>query len=97
MGLDVQDILDETGIPVELSEAENAWIDNDLLARLVKKIWSETNNETFGLDPNPLRIGTWALACERWPASLCWGQIPSVTCIGRVSGFSPFWRPLLPG
>jgi len=64
MGLDVQDILDETGIPVELSEAENAWIDNDLLARLVKKIWSETNNETFGLDPNPLRIGTWALACE---------------------------------
>ena len=64
IGLDVQEILDETGIPVELSEAENAWIDNELLARLVKKIWSDTNNETFGLDPNPMRIGTWALACE---------------------------------
>ena len=64
IGLDVQEILDETGIPVELSEAENAWIDNELLARLVKKIWSDTSNETFGLDPNPMRIGTWALACE---------------------------------
>lgn len=64
MGLDVQEILDETGIPVELSEAENAFIDNGLLTKLVKKIWSETNNETFGLDPTPMRIGTWALACE---------------------------------
>ena len=64
IGLDVHKILEETGIPVELSETENAWIDNELLARLVKKIWADTNNETFGLDPVPLRIGTWAMACE---------------------------------
>jgi AraC-like DNA-binding protein len=64
IGLNVQEILDETGIPVELSEAENLLIDNELLTNLVKKIWSETNNETFGFDPNPMRIGTWALACE---------------------------------
>jgi AraC-like DNA-binding protein len=60
----VQEILDQTGIPAELSESENAWIDNELLTKLVKKIWSDTNNETFGLDPIPMRIGTWALACE---------------------------------
>ena len=64
MGLDVQEILAETGIPVELSEAENGWIDNELLTKLIKKIWSETGNETVGLDPSPMRIGTWALACE---------------------------------
>lgn len=64
IGLDVPEILRETGIPVELSEVENAWIDNELLARLVKKIWSDTNNETLGLDPTPLKIGTWGLACE---------------------------------
>jgi AraC-like DNA-binding protein len=64
IGLDVQEVLDETGIPAELSEVENAWINNELLASLVKKIWSDTNNETFGLDPSPLRIGTWALSCE---------------------------------
>ncbi|MEH6571372.1 MAG: AraC family transcriptional regulator [Halioglobus sp.] len=64
IGLDVEKVLRETGIPTELAEIENAWIDNDLLASLVNKLWSETNNETFGLDPNPMRIGTWALACE---------------------------------
>ena len=64
MGLNVHDILEETGISVELAYAEHQWIDNELLTRLVKKMWSETNNETLGLDPHPLRVGTWALACE---------------------------------
>ena len=64
IGLNVQDILEQTGIPAELCDMPNGWIDNALLANLVKKIWAETNNETFGLDPNPMRIGTWALACE---------------------------------
>jgi AraC-like DNA-binding protein len=64
MGLDVDDILAETGIPIEFSDVGHQWIDNELLTRLVKKMWSETNNETFGLDPHPLRVGTWALACE---------------------------------
>ncbi|PLW81451.1 hypothetical protein CWI75_15620 [Kineobactrum sediminis] len=64
IGLDVKKILEETGIPVDFGEAEEAWINNELLANLVKAIWSGTNNETFGLDPTPMRIGTWALACE---------------------------------
>lgn len=64
LGLDVGNILSETGIPTELAKAEDQWIDNDLLAALVKKMWLETDNETMGFDPAPLRIGTWAIACE---------------------------------
>jgi AraC-like DNA-binding protein len=64
IGLDVERIITETGIPPELAEVEDQWIENDLVTSLVKKLWSETNNETFGLDPTPLRIGTWAIACE---------------------------------
>ena len=64
LGLDVDSILSETGIPTELAEAEDQWIDNDLLAALVKRMWLETDNETMGFDPTPLRIGTWAIACE---------------------------------
>ena len=64
IGLDVERIIAETGIPPELAEVEDQWIENDLVTSLVKKLWLETNNETFGLDPTPLRIGTWAIACE---------------------------------
>lgn len=64
LGLDVERILSETGIPTELSEVEDCWIDNNCVAALVKKMWAETNNETFGFDPTPFRLGSWALACE---------------------------------
>jgi AraC-like DNA-binding protein len=64
MGLDTQRMLAATGISPELAEAEDQWIDNGCVAALVKAMWRETNNETFGIDPTPLRIGTWAIACE---------------------------------
>ena len=64
IGLDVPHILEVTGIPPELASDRSQWIDNELLTRLVKTMWAETKDETFGLDPNPLKIGTWALACE---------------------------------
>lgn len=64
MGLDIGRILAVTGIPLELAEAEDQWIDNRRVAALVKTMWRETNSETFGIDPTPLRIGTWAIACE---------------------------------
>lgn len=64
LGLDVDRILSDTGIPPELSEVEDQWIDNTYVTALVKRMWSETNSETFGFDPTPLRIGSWALACE---------------------------------
>lgn len=64
MGFDTDRILSETGVPAALSEVEDQWIDNGVFAALVKRMWLETNSETFGLDPTPLRIGTWAIACE---------------------------------
>tara|TARA_R110000772_G_scaffold103600_1_gene204588 strand:- start:18654 stop:19682 length:1029 start_codon:yes stop_codon:yes gene_type:complete len=64
LGLDVDSILSETGISTDLAEAEDKWLDNELLAALVKRIWRETDNETMGFDPQPSRIGTWAIACE---------------------------------
>ncbi len=64
LGLDVGNVLSGTGVPSDLAEAEDKWIDNALLAALVKRMWLETNNETMGFDPTPLRIGTWAIACE---------------------------------
>ncbi len=63
LGLDTARMLDDVGIPRELSEAEDQWIDNDLMTALIKRMWLETNNE-MGFGPAPLRIGTWALACE---------------------------------
>ena len=64
MGLDVDRMLLETGIPPAMAQAEDQWIDNHLVTALIKQMWSQTNDEAFGLDPTPLRIGTWAIACE---------------------------------
>jgi AraC-like DNA-binding protein len=75
LGLDVDRILSETGIAPELSEVEDQWIDNRYVTALVKKMWQETNDETFGIDPAPLRIGTWALACEFMLAADTLGEL----------------------
>ena len=64
LGLDIDQILADTAIPRELSDAEDKWIDNQFLTSLVKRMWLETDSETMGFDPIPLRIGTWAIACE---------------------------------
>ena len=64
IGLDIDRILAETGIAVEMSVVEDRWIDNHRVAALVKQLWRETNDETFGFDPRPLRLGSWAIACE---------------------------------
>jgi AraC-like DNA-binding protein len=63
-GLDIDQILADIGIPLELSEAGEGWIDNHLVTALVKQLWRVTGNETFGFDPVPLKAGTWAIACE---------------------------------
>ena len=64
LGLEVDEILSDTGMSSVLAEADEHWIDNALLAALVKRLWRETGSESFGFDPTPLRLGTWALACE---------------------------------
>lgn len=75
LGLDVDRILSETGIAPELSELEDQWVDNRYMTALVKKMWQETNDETFGIDPTPLRIGTWAVACEFMLAADTLGEL----------------------
>ncbi len=40
MGLDVDALLAEAGISADLSEAEDQWLDNDRLTRLVKALWA---------------------------------------------------------
>ena len=75
LGLDVNRILSETGIAPELSEVEDQWIDNQYVTALVKKMWQETNDETFGIDPTPLKIGSWAVACEFMLAADTLGEL----------------------
>lgn len=67
LGLDTQAIQAELGLHaagIGAEWAEGAWIDNAVLAKLVKWLWRQSNNETMGFDPTPLRPGTWAVACE---------------------------------
>ena len=64
LGLDVGRILRETGVAPELTQTGREFVENDLLAALVKRLWRETGSENFGFDPEPVRLGTWALACE---------------------------------
>lgn len=75
IGLDIERILAEAGIAAELSIVQDQWIDNHLVANLVKKLWRETNDETFGFDPRPLRLGTWAIACEFMLAADTLGEL----------------------
>ncbi|MEH6636181.1 MAG: AraC family transcriptional regulator [Halioglobus sp.] len=62
--LDVDALLVEVGIPPALAESPDQWLDNDYLTALVKALWRETNDETMGIDPDLMRMGTWALACD---------------------------------
>ena len=64
LGLDVGSILGEARIPPELASAEDLWIDREIYAALVKRMWRETGCELWGFEPVPMQLGTWALACE---------------------------------
>ncbi len=64
LGLDVDAILAEAGIPAKLAMAEDQWLDNDNLTALIKILWRETGDEMIGLGVAPIRMGSWALACD---------------------------------
>jgi len=64
LGLDVDTLLAEAGISPELSQASDQWIDNGCLTTLLKVLWRETSDETIGIDPGVMRMGSWALACD---------------------------------
>lgn len=64
LGLDVPALLEAAGIEPELAAAEDRWMDNHYLTALVKILWRETGDETLGIDVEPMRMGSWALACD---------------------------------
>ncbi len=64
LGLDVDRLLVEAQIAPELADVENQWIDNRRLTALLKILWRETDDETIGIDTEPMRMGSWALACD---------------------------------
>ena len=64
LGLDIDTLLAEAGISPELSQAPDLWIDNGYLTTLLKVLWRETSDETIGIDPGAMRMGSWALACD---------------------------------
>ena len=64
LGLNFDKLLAAAGIPAELAHADNLWIDNRYLTDLVKRLWQETGDEILGIDDQPMRMGSWALACD---------------------------------
>ncbi len=74
-GLDINGLLTEAGISPDLTEAGDQWLDNNLLTALVKILWRETSDETIGIDSSPMRMGTWALACDYMLAAENLGEL----------------------
>lgn len=64
IGIDTDLLLNDMGVTQEQLEREDMWLDNHCLSTLLKSIWRSTGDEALGLDPLPMRMGTWALACE---------------------------------
>ena len=64
LGLDIDRMLVEAHIAPELAEDRSQWIDNNRLTALMKILWRETNDETIGIEPEPMRMGSWALCCD---------------------------------
>ena len=75
LGLDIEALLVEVGIPPDLSKSGDLWLDNDSVARLLKTLWRETGDETFGIDPGGMRMGSWALACDYMLAAENLGEL----------------------
>jgi AraC-like DNA-binding protein len=73
--LDIDRILLETGIDPELARTDDEFVDNEFLTALVKRLWRETGDECFGFDAEPLRLGSWGLACEFMAAGENLGEL----------------------
>ena len=54
---------------------DNTWLDSNNLANLIKAMWRQSRDETMGIDPQPSRMGTWALACDYMMAAETLGEL----------------------
>lgn len=86
-GLDIDGLLLEAGIQPQLSRVTDQWLDNELLTRLLKILWRETSDETIGIDPKAMPMGTWALACDYMLAAESLGELYRRG--QRIYGFLP--------
>lgn len=74
-GLDYEALLVEAGIAPALSRDSGQWLDNDKLTTLLKLLWRETGDESLGVDPDCMPMGTWALACDYMLAAENLGEL----------------------
>ncbi|GAA5317317.1 MAG: AraC family transcriptional regulator [Candidatus Pelagadaptatus aseana] len=75
MGLDQHQLLQEIGYSSDAIDDKEVWVDNDLLAALIKKLWQNSNDELLGISPEPVQTGTWALACDYMIAAETLGDL----------------------
>tara|TARA_R110001592_G_scaffold363248_4_gene682179 strand:- start:32402 stop:33451 length:1050 start_codon:yes stop_codon:yes gene_type:complete len=75
LGLDTTRILQESGIDRALANTDNNFIENDYLTALIKRLWRESGDEGLGFDPQPLKLGTWAVVCEYMIAAETLGEL----------------------
>ena len=64
LGVDIDALIVEAGIPQDQLGSDDLWLDNSSLTILIKALWRESGDETMGIDPQPTRMGSWALVCD---------------------------------
>lgn len=75
MGMTADVLMAEAGISQQQLNGDNMWLDNSSLTVMVKALWRESGDETLGIDPQPTRMGTWALACDYMIAAETLGEL----------------------
>ena len=56
-------------------ESDQQWVDNGFVASMVKSLWNETGDDLLGLAPDPMRQGSWAVACNHMLISETLGEL----------------------
>ena len=64
LGLDSSQIREDLEIPKWALETGDKFVPNELAERLLRRLWRDTGDETIGINPVPLRQGSFALGCD---------------------------------
>lgn len=64
LGLDKADMLEGLDVPEGVLSSEVDRVDNEVVVRLLGKIWRELDDDSWGFDPQPTRSGSFALLCD---------------------------------
>lgn len=63
-GLDVEATIKQFEIPREALSGDTEYVSNEFSIALIRHLWRNIGDETFGLDSAPTRPGSFALICE---------------------------------